>query len=298
MRRVLAIVTVLLLLAGCGAVSARPEETEPTEYAEYDPWEECGHGVKTVVSAELVSQEKPFVFFQLMEEPKIEGIKVKLTYEDGSSEVVDAYYMKACSWAIDPGCDAGIMHLRGMYIDTRFYGWPRRPALKPGKHEIALFCVDLKYGWMADGDHHGPVFDSIHPEGLGIAYCMVEVYAQTGDEYISEHNLPFALVTESSGGDVTTQWEESKRESVGLIKLLAEKSGTYEIKIDGGFVREEAYCGSGAFKNEYDYENVKWVHYAQLNANEPMFLAVAASIISRVHVSMTRVPDGEVSWEE
>jgi len=281
------IVAALLLLAGCGAMPAQPD-------AEYDPWEPCGHEVKPIISAELVGQEKPLVFFQLMEEPKIEGIKVRLTYEDNSSEVVDAYDIEMCRWYIDPGFDAGMHHLKGMCINTQPI-WPaERPALKPGKHQLAMFCVDGKYWWNTD-ESNSPRFDSLSPEDVSVAYCMVEVYAQTGDEYIAEHNMPFALVTESNGGEVTKQWVSSDGiMSYGLVKLLVEESGTYAIEVENGSIHE--YNGFGGFK--FVTRQGRFDFYAKLNANEPMFLKVVLSHGNPAHVTMKRVPDGEVSWEE
>jgi len=297
------IAAVLLLLAGCGAMPSQPEETESVEYVEYDPWEECGHDVKPIASAELVSQEKPLAFFQLMEEPKIEGIKVRLTYGDGSSEVVDAYDMERCSWSTDPGFDAGVDHLKGMCFNTLLY-WPERQVLPPGKQQIAMFCVDGKYWWNTD-ESNSPGFDSLNPEGVGVAYCMVEVYAQTGDEYIAEHNVPYALVTESSDGDMPPAlWDENSRDQYGIVKLLAKESGIYAIVISDGSLGYESY--GGAIKLDtvklandgYNMSNLRY--YAKLNANEPMFLKVGFSFYSvPVHVSsLTCVPDGTVAFDE
>jgi len=136
----------------------------------------CGHRVKPIVSAELVSQEEPIVFFDLREDPIIEGIKVKLTYEDGSSKTVDAYNAKECYYITDMvGGDVGIWHVKGMFFGPRWYWYSsERQTLEPGINHIAMFCVDEKYG----GDYAGfltPNFDFYNPEEAGVAYCMVEV---------------------------------------------------------------------------------------------------------------------------
>lgn len=77
------------------------------------------------------------MFYELLGQPKIEGVKVKLTYEDGSSEVVDAYEAQEHDASSDD--DFGSRHWKGMCFDTRGND-PERPMLEPGKHEIALFC--------------------------------------------------------------------------------------------------------------------------------------------------------------
>ena len=308
MRRAFMIAAALALcfaaLSGCGTSPVQPEATEPVESVAYDPWEECGHEVKPIISAELVSQEKPLVFFELMEQPKMEGIKVRLTYKDGSSEVVDAYDLEMCSWSTDPSFDAGVHHLKGMCVNT-WPIWPlERPALKPGKHQIAMFCVDGKYWWNTD-ESNSPRFDSLNPEDVGVAYCMVEVYAQTGDEYIAEHNVPFALVTESDASDVPMLREEnSYSPNYGIVKLLAKESGTYAIVINDGSLGYENYDGAVIIDSEklasdnYSMSNPRY--YAKLNANEPIFLRVGFHFgDAPVHVSpMKRVLDEEVSWEE
>jgi hypothetical protein len=299
----------MLLLVGCGV---RPAEGNSSYFDFYDPSaSDCGHEVKPIASMELVSQEKPLVFFELMEEPKIEGVKVKLTYTDGSSEVVEAYDLKYCSYDSEwSSGDAGMEHHRGM-----FFSFPEASALNPGRQQTAMFYVDLKRAWSTDdGLGFQWYFDSLHPENAGedyygfgslpledtdVAYCMVEVYAQTGDEYIAEHKAKYTLVTESSGGKVTTQ---KGRDSYGLIKLLVQESGAYEIKAEeDNFPGVESYAGSGEYKYVYEVsDNFSENHYVKLNANEPMFLRVWLYSIdgTNMRVSLTRVPDGEVSWEE
>ena len=261
----------------------------------------CGQEPKPIVSAELVSQEKPLVFFQLMEEPKIEGIKVKLTYEDGSSEVVDAYDMETCTFNYEwSSGDAGMHHLKGMCFNTRFTTWNRiRPALKPGKHQIALFYVDDTYPWSTDLIED-PAFDSLNPEDVGVAYCMVEVYAQTGDEYIAAHKAKYTLVTESKDGKLKTHMGTDGLDSYGLVKLLAKGSGTFEIKIGDGGNLIESYCGSGEYKYVFDSADLTENSYVKLNANEPMFLrAWTYSSIGgpALNVSMTRVPDDTIAFD-
>ena len=302
------ITAAMLLLLGCGV---RPAEGYPSGFDFYNPMaSDCGHEVKPVVSMELVSQKKPLVFFELLEYPKMEDIKVKLTYEDGSSEVLDAYDLKYCSYSSEwSSGDAGMEHHRGMFIT-----YPGAFTLNPGRQQIAMFYVDLKRAWSTDdGLAFKGYFDSLHPENAGVdyygfgslpledtdvAYCMVEVYAQTGDEYIAEHNLPFVLVTESSGGDVITQKGEYGME-YGIIKLLAQESGTYLIEAEGGTLYEK-YAGNGEFKCDIKknpdgaYDAAYSAYYARLNANEPLFIKAYSSI----HVSIKRVPDGTVAFDE
>ena len=308
----------LLACAACGR--ARPTVGPAVGYyPEHDFYApeatDCGHEVKSVASMELVSQKKPLVFFELLEFPKVEGIKVKLTYVDGSGEVVDAYDLRCCTYnsAWSNG-DAGMEHNRGMFI---FY--PEAFTLAPGRQQIAMFYVDHKSSWSTD---HGVGFirghfDSLHPENgyvdyynrsdsplLDAAYCMVEVYAQTGDEYIAEHNLFYALVTESGGGEAPEQWRsEDGILAHGLVKLLAQESGTYRIEVESGSFYEK-YAGCGAFKcvaerppnSEYYTETG---YYAKLNANEPLFLNVGLQFENTpARVTMKRVPDGTVVFDE
>jgi len=151
-------------------------------YLEY--LRECGHKPRAIVSAELVSQEEPIIFSSLYGEPEINGVKVRLTYEDDSSRVVKAYYAKNCAYSnrvqgrtIDPNwC---LLHVRGMLFGLGWYspykGYPpERPPLEPGIHQIAMFCVDALYSCDDDG-FNGPKFDVHNPEDAGVAYCLVEV---------------------------------------------------------------------------------------------------------------------------
>ena len=131
----------------------------------------CFHKVKPVVSAELVSQEKPLVFFELNEYPELEGIKVRLTHEDGSSEVVDAYWIK------DHNVNGGFhTHRKGMALDSR------EPPMKPGLNRVAMYCVDFCYNSGLD--------ELIPLNGYGFRYpnkeielvsCMVEVMYMPND---------------------------------------------------------------------------------------------------------------------
>ena len=221
----------------------------------------CLHKLKPIVSAELVSQEKPLAFFELLEQPKIEGIKVKLTYKNGRSRVVDAYDMKSHD------LNHSYYHDKGMFFATRPYytdpSQPAQPALEPGLQQIPMYCVDRRDCYYGDG-----------PD----AFCMVEVYAQTPEEYLAEHSPPLVTATEIGGGTLSM-----KKYEKGLIKLLAKESGTYTFQVEGKFTLEEAYtAGSGTLAptdynscNRYFTDENKYSVYdysVQLTANEPLYL--------------------------
>ena len=154
---------------------------------------------------ELVSQEKPLVFYEPMEQPPVDGIKVKLNYADGSSKVVDASKLASIVYGIGDI----YTHYKGMLFSTYTLHQlsnsfeTEEPMLQPGPHRIAMYYVDDTLWW-----HELYYYAFAHnPEkrvegiewgrGLNFAYCMVDVYAQTAEEYIAEHNPPFAIVTET-----------------------------------------------------------------------------------------------------
>jgi len=244
----------------------------------------CHHRVNPVVSAELVSQEAPLVFYQLMEEPTIEGIKVKLTYEDGTSEVVDAYQSK---WHYRAG--VGKIHETGMFFHKIDMYQPfQRPALEPGVHLVPMYCVDIAYDRKSNPhyDQYGEPYDLTH--------CMVEVYAQTGDEYLAQHGVPNTTVTPSEDGTLDLNGDDRR----GLVRFLAEESGTYLFTFDGDcFYFTHEYTGSGAvFEGSLGFR--KEGGYVRLNANEPVFVPFYrrwfADNVS-LRISLTRIPDDKAA---
>jgi len=154
MRRAVAIILVAML---CTAMLFLCSACQPV----------CEHIVKPIVSAELVSQKKPLEVFQLMEEPEIWGIKVKLTYEDGSSEVVNAQKLKYHAYTRY----GDYAHWKGMFFDTSIL-----PLLTPGINQVALYCVDtVIYNEEVTLWELSP-----NPEETGLAFCMVEVMYMSG----------------------------------------------------------------------------------------------------------------------
>jgi len=128
---------------------------------------------------------------------------------------------------------------------------------------------------------------------------MVEVYAQTAEEYIAERKPPHTIVTEDSDGILSLKKNES-----GLIQLLAKEGGRYLLQIEGGcHINAKDYTGSGilipgeGFRREVISDTVYYYNsvYAQLNANEPLYLRVQAfeSINASLSISLTRVPESE-----
>jgi len=235
--------------------------------------EKLVQNTKKVASVELVSQEKPLVFFELMEQPPIKGVKVKIAYKDGSSEVVNAYNVKI-------GHYDQYASYKGMYFETRTRHDNSRtsePLLEPGLHSIKMYYINdsysLEYGY---NDEDQP----------NLGYCMVEVYAQTAEEYIAERKPPHAIVTEDSSGELSLKKNES-----GLIQFLAEEGGTYRLKIESDFYLDfRNYMGSGSL---FQWEDGHF--YAQLNANEPLYLrAQALERSGSLRISLTRVPENEV----
>ena len=240
----------------------------------------CRHKINSVVSVELVSQEAPLVFYQLMEKPKIEGIKVKLTYEDGSTELVDAYDSRT-HYAFGKGKT----HEQGMFFHQIDMYQPLRPALEPGVHLVPMYCADIVYTYMND-----PGF----ADEIDLAYCMVEVYAQTGDEYLAESNVPRTTVTPGGEGTLDLEGDNWR----GLVRFLAEESGVYLFTFDGDcFYFAHEYTGSGAvFEGNLGFR--KEGGYVQLNANEPVFVpfyrrwfADSASL----RITLTRIPDDKAA---
>lgn len=132
-----------------------------------------------------------------------------------------------------------------------------------------------------------------------MAYCMVDVYAQTGDEYIAEHKAPFALVTESSGGDVTEHWVQDGRISYGILKLLVKESGAYAFDLEHGSIGSSAVKLDLEKLAENDFDDSRPSYYAKLNANEPMFVGVCLqfSDMPAQVSSLKRVPDGAVAFD-
>ena len=261
----------------------------------------CHHRLNPVVSAELVSQEAPLAFFELMEQPTIAGIKVRLTYEDGSSEVVDAYQSKE-----HYRFGVGHTHEVGMYFqDFSDFG----SSLEPGVHLVPMYCVDIVYSYRDD-----PRFDD-KPD---LAHCLVEVYAQTGDEYLAANDVPHTTVTPSEDGILALEeWRD------GIIRFLAEEDGTYEITIDSHCTFSALeYTGNGLmFKGlEGVLDGMDFVGidlsalmeglgdifgtlpqktegqsiYARLNAGEPLFLkaySFGRDESTPLHITMARLPD-------
>jgi len=239
----------------------------------------CRHEPSPIVSAELVSQEKPLVFYQLLEEPTIEGIKVKLTYDDGRSEVVDAYQSKSHA-----RFGVGKTHETGMFFHGPDIYQPMRPALEPGVHQIPMYCADTVYGREHDPhyDHTGGPYDYAH--------CMVEVYAQTGDEYLAENDVPHMTVTPGGEGTLALEGDDWR----GLVKFLAEESGTYAFTFDGDCRYSTSdYTGSGAVF-EGSLGSRKEGGYVRLNANEPVFVPFYRSWpadSATLRISLTRTPE-------
>ena len=154
--------------------------------------------IKELASMELVSQEKPLVFYEPMEQPPLEGVKVKLNYADGNSEVMDAIKMAGTHYY-----EGGFVmsHWKGVFFATStldqlsgpFETWEDFTMLPPGPHRIAMYYVDDTSWYETD-----PYFFFHNPDEkapgrdwgrkLNFAYCMVDVYAQTEEEYLAEHN--------------------------------------------------------------------------------------------------------------
>jgi len=255
---------------------------------------------KPIVSAELVSQAKPLAFYDLMERPKIEGIKVKLTYEDGSSKVVDAYEAQekfSGRFAYRKGMffDIGIFHGTGAFR-------PKQTPLPPGLNRIAMYCVDAAlYDEESDWEL------SRNPEETGVdggfAYCMIEVYAQTAEEYMAEQKPSFVAVTEFNDGKLSLEKGES-----GLIQLSAKESGMYLLQIDGDYLfNNQEYDGSGVLFSggsrgsvESDIAIFICDYYVQLNANESMYVQVKAldDRKASLRISMTRMPEVTIAVGE
>ena len=231
---------------------------------------------KKIASVELINQKKPLVFFELMEQPPIKGVKVKITYEDGGSKVVNAYNVKSCHYD-------EYASYKGMYFKTRTRHDNSRsfePFLEPGLHSIEMYYINDTYNLHED-------FYNENPPNIG--YCMVEVYAQTAEEYIAERKPPVTTVTESREGKLSLR--KGKR---CLVKLLAKESGTYLLQVGGDCrLDTEVYTGSGSLF--YGEDGC----YAQLNANEPLYLRVEA--MGRGHsslqASLTRVPEDEANQQ-
>jgi len=155
-------------------------------------------------------------------------------------------------------------------------------------------------------------------EEPGYAHCMVEVYAQTGDEYLAGHDLPSTTVTPSEDGTLALKGDEWR----GLVRLLAEESGVYAFTIEGGcFFFTHEYTGSGAvFEGEYhtpesltDVPSIgpdfsAWMdefyqngYYARLKANEPVFVPIYLSWPEKsasVRISLARLPEIEIALGE
>ena len=291
-RIVCCLLSVLLMFSGCAARSKSAEDDFPAF--------ECNHTIKHVASAELVSQEKPLTFFPLLEDPAIEGIQVKLTYADGSAEVVDAYEFEhdtvfegADILGDDASGDAGTSHWRGMCISLGNSG---KLSLKPGLNKVALFCFDLKYDWEADGTDYSPQFDSLHPDKVrivdfeesGYAYCMVDVYVQTLEEYAAEHGVQYTTLTEDMG---------EKQFSAGrdnILQVTASDSGVYAIEMNGHFadrIYETGYLGDGVLNTTPYYpdetDKTKAIYYAKLNANEP----ICFLLYGHATIALKRMPE-------
>ena len=266
--------------------------------------EKMVQNTKKIASVELISQKKPLVFFELMEQPTTEGVKVKITYEDGSSEVVDAY--KMVSRKIQTS-NSYYTHYKGMFFATSIlpqFGFRTTEAfLEPGLHSIAMYYLDSNYDLFAEGEWefaHDP--EEVEVGSANLGYCMVEVYAQTAEEYVAEHKPPMATVTESSDGKLLL-----KKNERGLIQLLVKESGTYLLQIGGEYrpisgylwLKDWDYIGSGVlFCGEPlpDTNDPYYDYYVQLNANEPMYIGVRAldESSTSLDISLTRVPENEV----
>ena len=243
---------------------------------------------KKIASVELVSQERPLVFFEQMEKPPIEGLKVKINYEDSSSEVVDAYEMNTRKF--QTSYNPSSLHYKGMFFATNTFS-PFRTSeflLEPGLHSIVMYYIDYSYDLDYDGEWefaHNPEEIDVG-SSVNFGYCMVDVYVQTAEEYIAERKPPLARVTESNEGRLSLKKDES-----GLIQFLAKESGKYLLQIEGEYrLNVRDYTRSGAlFFEEGNF-------CAQLNANEPIYIGVRAldESSASLDISLTRVPDNEV----
>ena len=265
----------------------------------------CKNNVKGIVSAELVSQEKPLVFYDLMERPKIEGVKVKLTYNDGSSETVDAYEAME-HYSNVKSSIYGYQHRKGMFFDIGIFQGtgafrPKQTPLPPGLNRIAMYCVDAAFG---SEESHWELSRNPEETGVdgGLAYCMVEVYAQTAQEYMAENKPSFAAVTETNDAKLSLKRGES-----GLIQLSAKENGMYLLQIDGDYrFNKQEYDGSGVFiigrpyTNEKDRSNSYYDYYVRLNPNEPMYVQVKAlkDRKASLRASMTRLPEVTIAVGE
>jgi len=141
----------------------------------------CFHKVNyymdAIVSAELVSQDEPLYFSALLEWPEIKGVKVKLTYENGKTKVVDAYKLKdhdMDGWLGGRFC----YHRVGMFLDIGI-GQDGRPLLEPGHNRVAMYCIDRIQGheeyWSLTRRNPAHIDDDSES-----AYCMVDVVYMPG----------------------------------------------------------------------------------------------------------------------
>lgn len=253
------------------------------------------------VSAELVSQEKPLVFFPEFEEPKIEGIKVKLTYEDGKSKVVDAYQAKESYIDHDAGGDSYSIHWKGMGFGMDA-DYSDRPVLKAGKQKLAMFCGDLLYSSIQGEWTTGPISYAVDPKETGVAYCMVDVYVQTLEEYLATHTALTTTITETKSGTIAFNKGEN-----GIINLLSQEDGVYEVITKGKYDFDpdpelHECLGNGILLNGVvDNDLTMSQYFAILKANEPLYLKFSVPDEMKkvsVQLSMTRLPEVEIAVGE
>ena len=292
-RKALFVITIALVvcLAACKDTESNSESVKSGTNDYYQEGREHEHEIKPVTSVELVSQKKPLAFFELMEQPQIEGVKVRINYEDGSSELVDAYELTDHGFSTGP--EMWYTHWKGMlfaaYTVSEYYLFSEtaEPFLQPGKHRIAMYYLDTNLYYDAF-----PTWTFAHnpekiKEDIEFPYCMVDVYAQTPEEYIAERNHPFVTITDS-GKDTLPLGKGEK----GLIKLQAKESGMYSLDIQGEYHLKEEVVGSGKL--------LSGGKYVQLNANKPMYLRVDATGErgASLSISLLRVPEAAIALGE
>ena len=241
----------------------------------------CHHKLNPVVSVELVSQEAPLVFYQLMEEPKIEGIRVRLTYADGSTEIVNAGDSQTHGRFGVARLD---LHEKGMFFRDLGICWPDAPALEPGIHQIPMYCMDAVYPQNFDPEND--------PHNGDFASCMVEVRALSGEEFFAGPEVNHVTVT--PGSEVVVSPKGEGLETKCLLRLLAEESGTYELKIEGGpfLLFSYQYAGSGMLSDGAKPKGDRC--NAHLNAGEPLFVPVYPFMAvgsTPMHITLTRLPE-------
>ncbi len=265
------------------------------------PSTELAKSKSPVVSVELVSQEKPLVFYELMEQPQIEGIKVKLTREDGSSEVVDAYDLE--KYYNDP--DSDLEYWEGMFFVTGIGSVngivrPKQQLLEPGIHRVAMYCVANSYQFDEPSNWNLRRNPEETEEDVDLPYCMVEVYAQTLEEYLEKSKPPTATATDAKEGSLKLKKGES-----GIVQLSVRESGTYMLHIDGNYsLNVDVVTGSGVMfegESHRNGNNYYFDYYAQLAANKPMYVRIDLAhdkSSASLKITLTRIPETAIGVGE